>query len=202
MPDKTLDLFFHPKSIAVFGASENIYSYGQRYIQALLDFGYEGKIYAINHNGEQVLGFKIHRKIADIPDIIDQAFITIPSRFVADTLKECIAKGIKAAVIFTAGFSEAGEQGRALEKEIVNAASGHIRVMGPNCFGPYCPSGGITVFTGGSFSKEAGPVALIAQSGQLSECMIARALGEGIRYSSLQAMATRAISTKWIFSNI
>ena len=89
MADKVLDCFFHPKSIAVFGASENIYSYGQRYIQALLDFGYTGKIYALNHNGEEVLGLKIHRKLSDIPDTIDQAFITIPSRFVVDTLKEC-----------------------------------------------------------------------------------------------------------------
>jgi acyl-CoA synthetase (NDP forming) len=183
MSDKVLDCFFHPKSIAVFGASENIYSYGQRYIQALLDFGYKGKIYAINHSGEEVLGFKIHRKVSDIPDAIDQAFITIPSRFVADTLKECITKGIKAAVLFTAGFSEAGEQGRAMEQEVLDIARGHMRLMGPNCFGPYCPSGGITVFTGALFSKESGPVALTAQSGQLSECITARAQGEGIRYS-------------------
>jgi acyl-CoA synthetase (NDP forming) len=183
MADKVLDCFFHPKSIAVFGASENIYSYGQRYIQALLDFGYTGKIYALNHNGEEVLGLKIHRKLSDIPDTIDQAFITIPSRFVVDTLKECIAKGIKAAVLFTAGFSEAGEQGRAMEKEVLEIARGHMRLMGPNCFGLYCPSGGITVFTGALFSKESGPVALTAQSGQLSECITARAQGEGVRYS-------------------
>ncbi len=192
MSDKTLDLFFHPKSIAVFGASENIYSYGHRYIQALLDFGYTGKIYAINHNGEQVLGLKIHRRVTDIPDPIDQAFITIPSRFVADAIRDCITKNIKAAVIFTAGFSESGEQGRAMEKEILDIARGHMRLMGPNCFGPYCPRGGITVFTGAIFSKEPGPVALIAQSGQLSECIIARALGEGIRYSKFASYGNAA----------
>jgi acyl-CoA synthetase (NDP forming) len=192
MADKVLDRFFQPKSIAVFGASENIYSYGQRYIQALLDFGYKGKIYAINHNGEQVLGFKIYRSITEIPDTIDQAFITIPSRFVADTLKECIAKGIKAAVLFTAGFSEAGEQGRAMEKEVLDIARGHMRLMGPNCFGPYCPSGGVTVFTGALFSKESGPVAMTAQSGQLSECIIARAQGEGIRHSKYASYGNAA----------
>jgi acyl-CoA synthetase (NDP forming) len=62
-------------------------------------------------------------------------------------------------------------------------ALGRIRLIGPNCFGPYCPSGGITVLTGAEFSKEPGSVALTAQSGQLSECIIARAQGEGIRYS-------------------
>ena len=183
MSDKVLDRFFHPKSIAVIGASESIYSYGTRYIQALLDFGYRGKIYAINHKGEKTLGYKIYRRIDEIKDNIDLAFITIPARFIADVLNECIARGIKAVVVFTAGFSETGAQGRELEKEILKIVDGKLRLVGPNCFGPYCPKGGITVVTGGEFSKESGPVALIAQSGQLSECIIARAQGEGIRYS-------------------
>ena len=140
-------------------------------------------IYAINHKGDEVLGHKIYRSVLEIQDKIDLAFITIPARFVADALKECIAKNIKAAVAFTAGFSEVGGEGREFEKEVVKVAAGRIRLIGPNCFGPYCPSGGITVVTGGEFSKEPGSVALTAQSGQLSECIIARAQGEGIRYS-------------------
>jgi acyl-CoA synthetase (NDP forming) len=192
MVDKRLDLFFQPKTIAVFGASENIYSYGQRYIQAMLDFGYKGKMYAINHNGEEVLGHKIYRNISEIPEPIDQAFLTIPSRFVPDVLKECIEQGVKAAVLFTGGFSEAGKEGRALEKEVLDIARGHTRLMGPNCFGPYCPKGGVTVFTGAIFSKESGPVALTAQSGQLSECIIARAQGEGIRYSKVASYGNAA----------
>ncbi len=180
-----LDYFFRPRSIAVIGGSENLLSYGARYIQALLDFGYKGKLYAVNHKGDEVLGYKIYRKLADIPDTIDLAFITIPARFIADIVKECIEKGIKAAVLFTAGFSETGEQGRIIEQQIVRIAEKKIRIMGPNCFGPYCPEGGITVVTGGGFSKEAGTVALTAQSGQLSECIIGRALGEGIRYSKV-----------------
>ena len=180
-----LDYFFRPEAIAVIGASENLVSYGTRYIQALLDFGYKGKLYAVNHKGDKVLGYKIYRKLADIPDTIDLAFITIPSRFIVDIVKECIEKGIKAAVLFTAGFSETGEQGRIIEQQIVQIAEKKIRIMGPNCFGPYCPEGVITVVTGGDFSKEAGTVALTAQSGQLSECIIGRALGEGIRYSKV-----------------
>ncbi len=183
--NNVLDNFFHPESIAVVGASESIYSYGARIIRALLDFGYKGKLYAVNHNGEHVHEHKIYRKITDIPETVDLAIITIPARFVADMLKDCIAKDIKAAVILTAGFSELGEQGRILEKEITKAAGGYIRIMGPNCFGPYCPGGGITIVSGSGFSKESGSVALTAQSGQLSECIIARAQGEGIRYSKI-----------------
>jgi acyl-CoA synthetase (NDP forming) len=183
MSDKVLNRFFQPKTIAVFGASESIYSYGTRFIQAQLDFGYKGKIYAINHKGEKTLGLKIYRSLDEIKDTIDLAFITIPARFILGTLNQCMAKNIKAVVAFTAGFSETGAQGRELEKEVVKSIKGKLRLIGPNCFGPYCPSGGITVVTGGEFAKESGPVALIAQSGQLSECIIARAQGEGIRYS-------------------
>ncbi len=187
MPDKVdnINLFFHPESIAVVGASDNLLSYGARYIQALLDFGYKGRLFAVNRKGDEVLGYKIYRNLTEIPDDIDLAFITIPARFVADVIRECIDKGIKAAVVFTAGFSEAGEEGRVFENEIINLASGTVRIMGPNCFGPYCPAGGITVVTGGGFSKESGNVALTAQSGQLSECITARAFGEGIRYSKI-----------------
>jgi acyl-CoA synthetase (NDP forming) len=192
MSDKALDLFFQPKTIAVFGASESIYSYGQRYIQALLDYGYRGKLYAINHNGEQVLGHKIYRNVKEIPDTIDQAFMAIPARFMLDALKDCVEKGIKAAVLFTGGFGETGDEGRALEKQILEMARGRIRLMGPNCFGPYCPRGGITIFTGAIFSKESGSVALTAQSGVLSETIIARALGEGIRYSKFAGYGNAA----------
>jgi len=183
MSDKVLNRFFFPKSVAVIGASESIYSYGTRFIQALIDFGYKGKIYAINHKGEKTLGYKIYRSIDEIKAPIDLAFITIPARFIIDSLNQCIAKDIKAAVAFTAGFSETGAQGRELEKEVVETIKGKLRLIGPNCFGPYCPGGGITVVTGGEFAKESGPISLIAQSGQLSECIIARAQGEGIRYS-------------------
>ncbi|MBN2318124.1 MAG: acetate--CoA ligase family protein [Acidobacteria bacterium] len=183
MSDKVLNRFFLPKSVVVFGASESIYSYGTRFIQALHDFGYKGKIYAVNYKGEKTLGHKIYRSLDEIKDKIDLAFITVSAKYILGTLNECIAKDIKAAVAFTAGFSETGAQGRELEKEIVKTIGGKLRLIGPNCFGPYCPSGGITVVTGGEFAKESGPVALIAQSGQLSECIIARAQGEGIRYS-------------------
>jgi acyl-CoA synthetase (NDP forming) len=178
-----LDKFFHPKSIAVIGASENLISYGSRYIQALIEFGYKGKIYAINHNGEQVLGHKIYRSIRDVPKPVDLVFITIPARFVLDVIKECIAENIKAAVIFTAGFREAGEDGLNIENEIVNEAEGRMRIIGPNCFGTYCPEGGITLLNGNRFSKEPGGVALTAQSGQLSEVIIPRIQGEGLRHS-------------------
>ena len=180
-----MNVFFHPDSIAVIGASEALTSFGARYIQALLDIGYEGTIYAVNHSGKEVLGHKIYRSILDIPQDVDLACVSVPARFVADVLRDCVKQGVGAAIVLSAGFRESGEEGLRLEREIAEIAAQGIRVMGPNCFGTYCPSGKITIVPGGTFPKQAGHTALFAQSGGLSETIAARSFGEGIRYSKL-----------------
>jgi acetate---CoA ligase (ADP-forming) len=178
-----LEKFFHPDSIAVIGASESLDSFGTRYIQALHNFGYDGKIYPINRNGNDVLGHPISRSVLDLADMIDLAVICIGARFVPDALRECLKKGIKSAIILSSGFRESGPDGKRIEDEITDIAAQGISVMGPNCFGTYCPAGKITVVPGGSNPKELGTTALIAQSGQLSEMIAARSFGEGVRYS-------------------
>jgi len=180
-----LERFFHPASIAVVGASEALTSYGTRYIQALLDFGFQGKIYAVNHSGDEVLGYKIYRSVLDLPETADLACVCVSARFVPDTLRDCLKKSVKAAIVLSAGFREFGEEGRLLEEKIVEIARQGIRVMGPNCFGTYCPGGRITVVPGGGFPRDTGGTALIAQSGQLSEGITGRSFGEGIRYSKV-----------------
>ena len=180
-----LDNFFCPDSVAIIGASEALTSYGARYIQALLDFGYEGRIYAVNYNGNEVLGYKIHRSVLDIPESIDLACICVSSRFVPDVLRDCLKKAVKAAIVLSAGFREIGEEGRRLEDEVTEIAKQGIRVMGPNCFGTYCPRGKVTIVPGGSFPKRSGGTALFVQSGQLSEGITGRSFGEGVRYSKL-----------------
>jgi acetyltransferase len=177
--------FFFPDSVAVVGASEALTAYGTRYIQALLDIGYQGKIFAVNHSGNEVLGYKIYRSVLDIQENVDLACICVSARFVPDTLRDCVKHGVKAAIVLSAGFREFGEAGRLLEEEVAEIARQGIRVMGPNCFGTYCPGGRITVVPGGWFPQQAGGVALIAQSGQLSEGITARSFGEGIRYSKV-----------------
>ena len=181
----TLDPFFHPASMAIMGASESLISYGTRYLQALIDIGFKGRLYAVNHKGEAVLGHKIYRSVHDIPDNIDLAALCVPGRFVPELLTECLQKKIKAAIILSAGFSESGDEGKRREQEIVDIARQGIRVMGPNCFGTYCPAGGVTIVPGGGFRKESGGISLIAQSGQISEGLTARCFGEGIRFAKV-----------------
>jgi acyl-CoA synthetase (NDP forming) len=100
-------------------------------------------------------------------------------------LESCLAKGIQAAIVLSAGFSEAGEEGRRLEGELVRIIDKGIRVIGPNCFGIYCPRGGLTVIPGPRFPQESGPVGLVTQSGLFAEMIVLQTRGLGIRYSKL-----------------
>jgi acetate---CoA ligase (ADP-forming) len=180
-----LDYFFKPGSIAIIGASDVAGTFGTRYLQALIDIGFKGRLYAVNYKGDETLGLKIYRSVLDIPDTPDLACICVSAKYAPDILRDSLKKGVKAAIILSAGFSEFDEEGKRLEKEIVEIAEQGIRVMGPNCFGTYCPSGGITIVPGGHFPKDAGGVSLLTQSGQLAEGITAPAFGEGVRYSKV-----------------
>jgi len=94
-----IDLFFLPRSIAVLGASENLSSFGTRYLQALTNFGYKGRIFAVNRSGNVVLGHDIYRSVLDLPERVDLAVICVPARFSPDALQDCLRAGIKAAII-------------------------------------------------------------------------------------------------------
>ncbi|MBN1904701.1 MAG: acetate--CoA ligase family protein [Deltaproteobacteria bacterium] len=180
-----LDYFFKPESMVIVGASDVKATFGTRYLQAMMDIGFKGRLYAVNYKGDETLGLKIYRSVMELPDTPELACICVSAKYAPDVLRECLKKGVKAAIILSAGFSEYNEEGRRLEREIVDIARQGIRVMGPNCFGTYCPAGRVTVVPGGHFPKEAGGVALLTQSGQLAEGITAPAFGEGIRYSKV-----------------
>ena len=181
-----MDLFFCPRSIAVVGASDTLSSFGTRYLQALTNFGYRGRIFVVNHSGTSVLGHNIYRSMLDLPERIDLATICVPARFVPGVLEDCLRAGIKAAIVLSSGFSETdSDEGRNLEEELLKIAKQGIRLMGPNCFGTYCPGSRLTIIPGQNFPATSGEVGLITQSGQLSEIIVGRSVGEGIRFSKV-----------------
>jgi acyl-CoA synthetase (NDP forming) len=175
--------FFYPKSVAVVGVSADENAFGSRYLTGLINFGFKGKLYPVNPRGGSLYGLTVYPAVADIPDSVDLAVISVPGRAVPATLEGCLTKGIKAAIVLSAGFSETGEEGRKLEGEINRIIAKGIRVIGPNCFGIYCPRGGLTVLPGKDFPKESGAVGLVAQSGQFSEMIVLASRGLGVRFS-------------------
>ena len=179
-----LDAIFLPRTLAVIGVSAGDDKFGSRFLKALLDFGFKGRIFPVNPKGGEVFGLPIYRSLAEIPEPVESADIMVPARFVPQVLEECLAKGVKGVQIFSSGFSETGDpEGAALEKQLKEIASRGIRFIGPNCFGVYCPASGHTLLPGGDFPKESGPVAFISQSGGHAVEFAREAMGRGIRFS-------------------
>ncbi len=131
-----LDSLFKPKAIAIIGASSKELSIGNVILKNLVHYGYTGQIYPINPKEPEIRGIKAYPTIFDVPGDIDLAHIIIPSRFVPQMIEDCGKKGIKSVIINSAGFSEMGEEGMALQKEfLANAKKYGVRVFGPNCQG-------------------------------------------------------------------
>ncbi|RJR52365.1 MAG: hypothetical protein C4576_02680 [Desulfobacteraceae bacterium] len=180
-----LSEFFFPSSVAVIGVSADTSAFGTLYLGALLKFGFKGKLYPVNRRGGSVLDLPVYSSLAGIPGDVDLAVISVPGRAVVGALEECLRKGIKTAIVLSAGFGETDIEGRKLEEELAKVVAKGIRVIGPNCHGVYCPRSGLTLVPGSNFPRESGPVALISQSGGFAEMIVLQSRGIGIRYSKV-----------------
>ena len=126
----------NPKSVAFFGASNRFTAMGTNQLNALLDLGFEGRIYPVHPKEDRVLGLKAYKKVQDLPEIPDLAVMVLPTHLVTGVVEECGQKGIKHAVVVSGGFKEVGGEGDALEKKLLAVADQYgIRFLGPNCLG-------------------------------------------------------------------
>jgi acyl-CoA synthetase (NDP forming) len=132
-----MEMFFDPKSIVVIGASNAPFNLGATICNMLKDYlQYAGAVYALNLKGETVNGYPGYSSILELPETPDLAVIIVAARNVPGIIKDCAVKGIKRIIIETAGFSEGGEDGKAMQQEIDDIARANgIRIMGPNCLG-------------------------------------------------------------------
>jgi acetyltransferase len=181
MSQHYLKHLFQPRAVAVFGASERPESVGGRILANLRQGGFAGPIYAINPKHSTVAGHPCHAGIAEVPGPVDLAVIATPGPTVPGVLRACGERGVRAAIIITAGFGETGKAGRVLEEQVLAIARQfRMRLLGPNCLGLMRPSLGLNA----TFSKsEARPggLALVSQSGALCTAIVdwgqAHALG-------------------------
>ena len=179
-----IDALFHPRSIAIIGAPRGMKT-GAVFLNGLLEQGFPGPIYPVNPLTEEIGGLKAYPGVQDIPGAVDLAIILVPSANALSVVKECAAKGIKGAVLFTSGFKETGtKEGQALEEAVVlEAHKAGMRLVGPNGMGLYCPKTGLSFFPG--VSKEPGPVGIISHSGSLTNILGNIAPQKGIRFSKV-----------------
>ena len=184
----SLEPFFHPKSIAVVGvtgAADGVTSAGHRFLGRLLQYEYKGKIYPIHPKGGEAMGLPVYVNLQAVPGPVDCVISCLGASRVTELMKDCVAKGVKAVVLFTAGFSETGRpEARELESEVVRTArAAGIRIIGPNCMGVCCPEAGLAF--GADFPRESGPVGLICQSGTNALFSVRAAAERGVRFSKV-----------------
>ena len=174
--------FFYPNSVAVIGVSDKPDNLGRNIIGNLVDFGFGGIVYPVGPSGGFVQTHRIYRSISDIPDHIDLAVILTPARTVPALLEECGQKGVRWAIIETAGFREYGEEGLKLEEQIVQVAQRYgIRFIGPNCVGVINVDNGFSVpFLRLKKPSERGDVSLVSQSGGVGFSVLNLMMNEGI----------------------
>lgn len=184
-----LDALFKPKSMAVIGASNNPLSIGHIVIQNLIDHNYKGPIYPINPKSKFIKSFKAYPSIADVPDEIDLVNISIKNSLVPPIIEECGKKGVKFAIVHTAGFKEVGGAGVDLEKKIVEIAHKYgMRIYGPNSQGIQNSDPSVSVYANFTFvPMTPSNISIVAQSGGVGETLKLHLyrVGIGIRmYSS------------------
>ena len=166
-----LDSLFRPRSVAVIGASNRRLTIGYRIIQNLIDHEFNGPIFPVHPKDKCIKNLPAYPTILDVPADVDCAHIVVKNTMVPGVLRDCAKKGVKAAIINTAGFKEIGDDGIKLEQELVAIAKETgIRVFGPNSQGVMNTDKDVRAYCNFTFTKLVpGHVSLFAQSGGVGE---------------------------------
>jgi acetyl coenzyme A synthetase (ADP forming)-like protein len=187
-----LEMFCDPQAVAVIGASRTPGKLGYSVLQNVIQHGYKGAIYPINPKAAELLGHKCYPSVLAVPGSIDLALILIPSQYTAATLVECGEKGIKGAIIMSAGYREAGHEGRKRERELVAIARRYgMRLVGPNCLGIIDTIASLNAsFAVGMPAR--GSIAFMSQSGALCTALLDMALSEQVGFSRFVSLGNKA----------
>lgn len=170
----SLDHILNARSVAVVGASKVETKRGYQTIRTLLEEGYTGKIFPVNPKEADILGLKCYQKVSAIKEPVDLALVATPARLAPAVLEDCGKKGVHGAVILAAGFGETGEEGRALENQMVSVAQKHgIRLIGPNTSGMLNLKENLNLV--GLRNAPKGNIALLTQSGNMALSLITEA---------------------------
>ncbi|HRK78980.1 MAG TPA: bifunctional acetate--CoA ligase family protein/GNAT family N-acetyltransferase [Thiobacillus sp.] len=185
MSQHYLHPLFNARSVAVFGASEREDSVAGTLFRNLRKSGYSGAVYPVNPKHGTVFGERCYASAGELPAVPELALIATPAPTIAPIMAQCGQRGIRHAVVLSAGFREVGAKGAALEAAVTSAAKQYgIRFIGPNCLGIQRPAIGLNA----TFSQGAtltGDLALVSQSGALCTAMLDWAETNGIGFSSV-----------------
>jgi acyl-CoA synthetase (NDP forming) len=181
-----LDALFHPRAVAVIGASDDGTKHGYIVLNNIKDTGFTGGVYGISRRLSQVNGIPCFAALSDVPEPVDVAFLAIPAEAAVQAVRDCARAGLKAVIVGSAGYAEsldAGGAERQRELQRIAAAEG-IRIVGPNCNGIYNAHHPVSIGFNTSHAKRQKPggVSIFSHSGALFDAMAGRLamVGEGL----------------------
>lgn len=185
-----LEAIFRPRVVALIGASEREPGVGAALARNLGTFG--GAVHYVNPRHKTVLGKKVWPSITQVPERVDLAVIATPAATVPALVRECAQAGVTAVIIISAGFKEAGEEGKALEQQVLEeAARGGVRVVGPNCLGVMSPHAELNA-TFATHAALPGSVAFISQSGALCTAILDWSRRDRVGFSAFVSVGSMA----------
>lgn len=187
-----LDPIFRPRSLAVIGASTQVEKWGHRMVVRPLNTGYRGMIYPVNPNSREIAGIRSYPSISSLPAGIDLAVITLPAAMVPEALEECLRHGIRGAVVISAGFAEANQEGEKLQQELARLAkAAGVPLVGPNCMGLW--SSLVNLNLAFEEAPNPGSIAFISQSGTLGNYLMLLAKGKGYGFNGFISIGNQAL---------
>jgi acyl-CoA synthetase (NDP forming) len=200
-------IFFEPRSVAVVGASRKITKAGHVIFKNFANNKrrgvFKGELYPVNPHEDYILTYKCYPSIKKIIDDVELVVVVVPAESVLQVMQEAAEKGVKAAVIISAGFGEIGNH--ALEARVKNVAKkAGIRLLGPNCLGVYDPSTGVDMLfvpetkvltTGNEVVATprpmSGPIAVVTQSGAFGLAVLDYMAGEQLGLSKFVSFGNK-----------
>ena len=185
-PRVDVERILHPRSVAVFGASDSKDKFGGRIMHFLVRHGFAGEILPINPNRAEVVGRRAYPTIAAAPAPPDVAILAVPGSSLVATVRDAAAAGVGCCVIISTGFAEAGDEGAARQAELVRIArESGTRLVGPNCMGLIVPHHRLALCSSVVLDTDRladGTIGLVSQSGALMVSIFDRAAADGIGF--------------------
>jgi acetyltransferase len=186
-----LDPIFNPRTVAVVGASNTPGKWGYSLLERPLKSGFPGKVIPVNPRESEVQGQRAYSSVLAIPGQVDLAVLTVPAEAAAEVMRQCGEKGIRGAVVISAGFTESGPEGERRQAELLHAArEAGIRFVGPNCNGMWSASAGLSLYS--PRAPHSGPIAFISQSGAFGGSMLSAADERGYGVSRFVSSGNQA----------
>jgi acetyltransferase len=183
---------FKPRSVVVVGASREPGKVGHAVLRNIIESGFKGEVYPVNPRADKILGLNTYKSVLEVPGDVDLAVIVIPAQAVLDVMEECGRKGVKYAVVISAGFKEIGGEGIEREGKLIEIARKYgVRVVGPNCLGIIDLHTPLNA-SFASIPETKGGIAFISQSGALLSAILDWAPKAGIGFSKIVSLGNKA----------